>query len=120
MKASPLLQQKYPSKILSNRASRGLLEIEILERAQDDMFNLIEYGVEVHGAAAARAYADQIGERINWLRTNSRLGPLHSELRSGIRSFRQGRHRIYYLASAKKLTVVRVLHQSMDVLHQFE
>jgi hypothetical protein len=29
----------------------GLLEIEILERAQDDIFNIIEYGTAEHGEA---------------------------------------------------------------------
>ena len=96
-----------------------MLDLEILERAQDDIFNIIEYGVGAHGEAVARLYADKIGERINWLRANSKLGPVHSELRGSIRSFRQGRHRIYYIANVEKLTVVRVLHQSMDVLHHF-
>jgi plasmid stabilization system protein ParE len=97
-----------------------LLDIEILERAQDDIYNIIEYGTAQHGEQVARDYAVKIGKRINWLSANLKLGPVHSELRGGIRSFRQGKHRIYYLASAEKLTVVRVLHLSMDVLHQFE
>lgn len=108
------------SKILSRRVSRGLLELEILERARDDIFNIIEYGVGAHGADEARAYVVKIGARVTWLRSNARLGPVHSELRGGIRSFRQEQHRIYYLTSTKKLMVVRVLHISMDVLHQFE
>lgn len=93
-------------------------ELEILERARDDIFNIIEYGTAEHGQAATRDYVDKISARINWLRSNAGLGPMHSELRGGIRSFRQGQHRIYYMASAKKLTVVRVLHVSMDVQHQ--
>jgi toxin ParE1/3/4 len=95
-----------------------LLRIEILERAQDDIFNIIEYGVAAHGEATAREYVGKISARINWLSTNAGLGPVHSELRGGIRSFRQGQHRIYYLASAKKLTAIRILHVSMDVKHQ--
>ena len=96
-----------------------MLEVEILERARDDIFNIIEYGVDAYGKRATREYADKIGVRINWLRANSKLGPVHSELRGGIRSYRQGRHRIYYVANLEKLTVVRVLHQSMDVLQHF-
>ncbi len=97
-----------------------MLEIEILERARDDIYNIIEYGTAEHGEPATRAYVANIGARINWLSANPRLGPVHSELRGGIRSFRQGQHRIYYIPSAKKLTVARVLHVSMDVAHQFE
>ncbi len=97
-----------------------MLDIEILERAQDDIFNIIESGVAAHSNVIAREYAHKIGERINWLRANFRLGPVHSELRGGIRSFRQGQHRIYYTVTAQALTVIRVLHISMDVLHQFE
>ncbi len=102
-----------------NRASPGLLKIEILERAQDDIFNIIEYGIAAHGEASARDYVGKIGARINWLSANAGLGPLHSELRGGVRSFRQGQHRVYYVANAERLTVVRVLHVAMDVIHQF-
>jgi plasmid stabilization system protein ParE len=98
----------------------GLLEIEILERAQDDIYNIIEYGTAEHGEAVARDYVGKIAARINWLSANSRLGPVHSELRGGIRSFRQGQHRIYYQANAQKMTVVRILRLSMDIRVQFE
>lgn len=97
-----------------------MLEIEILERAQDDIFNIIEYGTAEHGEAEARDYVGKIAARINWLSANPRLGPVHSELRGGIRSFRQGQHRIYYQASAINLTVVRILHVSMDIRVQFD
>ena len=109
----------HPSKTSSNGALLGLLEIEILERAQDDIFNIIEYGVAEHGEASAREYVGKISARINWLSTNAGSGPVHSELRGGIRSFRQGQHRIYYIASAERLTAVRVLHVAMDVVQQF-
>jgi toxin ParE1/3/4 len=97
----------------------GLLDIEILERAQDDIFNIIEYGVAAHGEVSARDYVGKISTRINWLSANAGSGPVHSELRGGIRSFRQGLHRIYYVANAERLTVLRVLHVAMDVVQQF-
>jgi plasmid stabilization system protein ParE len=97
-----------------------LLEIEILERARDDIFNIIEYGIEEHGNLATRTYVDKLTARINWFAANPKLGPVHSDLRSGVRSFRQGQHRIYYLASANKLTVARILHLTMDIRHHLE
>jgi plasmid stabilization system protein ParE len=78
-----------------SRDLQGLLEIEILERARDDIFNIIEYSTDEHGEVGARAYIDKISARINWLSANPKLGPVHSDLRGGIRSFRQGQHRIY-------------------------
>lgn len=104
----------------SSRDLPDLLELEILERAQDDIFNIIEYGTQTHGEDVARAYIGKIGARINWLRENPRLGPVHSELQGGIRSFRQGQHRIYYRSNSAKLTVIRVLHLAMDVPSQFD
>ena len=103
--------------ISSNRVLPGLLDLDIRERAQDDIFNIIEYGVAAHGKEATRAYVDAIAARIEWLRTNARLGPVHSELRGGIRSFRQSRHRIYYVANPQRMSIIRILHVSMDVLH---
>jgi toxin ParE1/3/4 len=98
---------------------RGLLRIEILERARDDIYNIIEYGTAEHGEASTRDYVDKIGTRIKWLAANAGLGPVHSELRGGIKSFRQGQHRIYYVTNTERLTVVRILHVSMDVVNQF-
>jgi plasmid stabilization system protein ParE len=119
MTVLPPPQPAHPSKTSSNGALRGLRDIEILERAQDDIFNIIEYGVAAHGEVSARDYVGKISTRINWLSANAGSGPVHSELRGGIRSFRQGQHRIYYLANAERLTVVRVLNVAMDVVQQF-
>ncbi len=119
MKVWPPPQLACLLKTSSSGALRGLLDIEILERAQDDIFNIIEYGTAAHGEATAREYVSKISARINWLSANAGLGPVHSELRGGIRSFRQGQHRIYYVANAERLTVVRVLHVAMDVAQQF-
>lgn len=102
------------------RDSRGLIDIEILQRTQDDIFNIIEYGTAEHGEAQAHDYVGKKAARINWLSANPRFGPVHSELRGGIRSFRQGQHRIYYKASTKELTVIRILHVSMDIRVQFD
>ena len=97
-----------------------MLEFEFRERAQDDIYNIIEYGTAEHGEAAARIYVEKIAARIQWLVSNPRLGSVQSELRGGIRAFRQGQHRIYYVVDTAKLTVIRILHVSMDVRLQLE
>lgn len=97
-----------------------MLDLEILERAQNDIFGLIEYGVRTHGTPVARKYAKRIHDRITWLRSNPKLGPINTELKGAIRSFGEGKHRIYYTADRMTLTIVRVLHQAMDVTQQFD
>jgi toxin ParE1/3/4 len=104
---------------LSKKDSRGLLELEILERAQNDIFDIIGYGVRIHGTPAARKYAQRISDRIKWLRSNSKLGPVNTELAGALRSFGEGKHRIYYTCDAKTLVIVRVLHQSLDETRHF-
>jgi toxin ParE1/3/4 len=98
---------------------RALLELNVLERAQGDIYSIIEYGVQAHGEESARAYLSRISHRINWLCANPKLGPIHPQLDSQIRSFAEGRHRIYYRADTAQLTVIRILHQSMDARQQF-
>jgi len=67
-----------------------LLDLEILERAQDDIYNIIAYGVQTHGESTARAYVEKVRERIDWLRANAKLGPVHSQLKGGLRSYPRG------------------------------
>jgi hypothetical protein len=50
----PFFRPAHLSKTSSSGALPGLLKIEILERARDDIFNLIEFGVAAHGEVEAR------------------------------------------------------------------
>jgi toxin ParE1/3/4 len=105
---------------LSQKGSSGLLDLVILERAEGDLFETIRYGAEVHGMERAQAYVTAISDRIEWLREYPGAGPIHEQLHGQIRSFRQHRHRIYYTVNANRLTVIRILHVSRDVVRYLE
>jgi plasmid stabilization system protein ParE len=91
-----------------------LLDLIILERAVDDLFETIRYGCDNYGLAKAEAYVAAIKARIEWLREFPGAGPIHERLRGNVRSFREGRHHIYYTTHAGRMTVIRILHVSRD------
>jgi toxin ParE1/3/4 len=97
-----------------------LLDLVILERAEDDLFEVIRYGVEAHGLERAQAYVAAIQDRIEWLREYPGAGPVHEQLRGKVHSFRQNRHRIYYTVHTNRITVIRILHVSRDVVRHIE
>jgi toxin ParE1/3/4 len=97
-----------------------LLDLIVLERAEDDVFECIRYGAESFGLEQAHAYADALRQRIHWLREFPRAGAVHEHLRGKIRAFKQGRHRIYYSVHVNLLTVIRILHVKQDVVSNME
>jgi toxin ParE1/3/4 len=97
-----------------------LLDLVVLERAEDDLFEAIRYGVEVHGLERTQSYVAAIRDRIEWLREHPGAGPVHEQLRGMVQSFRQNRHRIYYKVHGKRMTVIRILHNSRDVVRHME
>lgn len=97
-----------------------MLELIVLERAEEDLFETIRYGVATHGLETAQSYAKATRDRIEWLREFPGAGPVHETLRGKVRSFRQHRHRIYYSVNATQMTVIRILHVSRDVARHFE
>jgi len=96
-----------------------VLDPVVLERAEEDIYQLIAHGIRAFGAEAARVYAAALRNRILWLCEHPGAGPVHGQLAGSVRSFRQGSHRIYYRHDTRSLTVIRILHLRMDAGRHF-
>jgi toxin ParE1/3/4 len=96
----------------------GLLKIVIRAKAKTDLRNILEYGIAEHGRERAEHYLRELNETITLAQEHPRIGPVTENISPTLRSLRHKLHRIYYTADDQKLTVVRVLHQSMDVVSQ--
>ena len=60
-------------------------------------------------------YLNRMDRRFRWLAENAGAGRSREELASGLRSFPEGGHLIFYQAHGQQIRIVRVLHSAMDL-----
>jgi toxin ParE1/3/4 len=87
---------------LTRAAARDLAEIGL-------------YTQQVWGVAQRRRYLRRLDRRMTRLADRPGLGAPRDDIRTGYRSFREGRHIIFYRTAVEGIEIVRVLHESMDV-----
>lgn len=88
--------------------------------AKRDLSDIGAYTLREWGAAQKKKYLGQIRARFAALRESPGVGAARDEIAGGLRSCRAGRHVIYYRETGSELVVLRVLHESMDPVLQFE
>lgn len=91
------------------------MRLELSREADADIADMLRYGAENFGWAAAEAYAQSFDPRLDRLLEHPRIGMAHPELKAGLRSIPHGSHRIYYSVEDDVLTIRRILHKSRDV-----
>ncbi|MEZ4425553.1 MAG: type II toxin-antitoxin system RelE/ParE family toxin [Gemmatimonadota bacterium] len=82
--------------------------------AEADLIEIWLYTCEHWSPEQADRYLDELADTIEALRLDPRRGKDRSELRAGYRSWRTGRHLIFYTFTDVELRIQRVLHEVMD------
>jgi len=96
------------------------IQVNLSDLAIQDMAEIEDYTARTWGDDQADEYLDQLEQRFYWLAEHVGAGKSRDEIAQGLSSFPQGHHVIFFRASGLLLEVARVLHQSMDIEHQFE
>ena len=102
--------------------SRRKTKIVLSRTAEADLANIAAWTAENYGNKPAEIYIDAILDTIDELLVGQpvRSKP-RNEIAIGIRTLhmtkrgRRGRHLLVYKASNDRLTIVRILHDSMEV-----
>ncbi|HKX45920.1 MAG TPA: type II toxin-antitoxin system RelE/ParE family toxin [Planctomycetota bacterium] len=89
-------------------------ELRIRPLARADLEQVWSYTLERWGVEQADRYLRGIGVVLRLLAEHPALGRDESKLREHYRSYLVGRHVIYYVFDDATLSVVRVLHCSLD------
>ncbi len=91
-----------------------MTKLRLREEALADLANIADYGAGTHGWPAAEAYLQSIDGALEQLKRYPLSGMARPELANDLRrlSFRQ--HHIFYLFLDDYISVVRVLHKSMN------
>jgi len=96
------------------------VQIKLSDLAVQDMVGIEDYTARTWDDNQADEYLNQLEQRFYWLAEHVGVGKPRDEIAQGLSSFPQGRHIIFYRNSGSILEVARVLHQSMDIQHQFD
>ncbi len=89
-------------------------------RAEEDLEDIWLYSFETHGERQADKYYDALTKGINSLIANPRLGISCDEIRKGYRRLKINRHVVYYKITPVVITIIRVLHESMEPTRHFD
>jgi toxin ParE1/3/4 len=84
-------------------------------KAAADLDRIHEYTILNFGLKQAQKYLSGLHERFMTLAENPMHGRSASELSPGLRRSEYQAHVVFYVPKDKRIRIVRVLHQSMDV-----
>ena len=88
-------------------------------RALADLRDIARYTRETWGPKQARLYREELELEIRKLALAPGMGRMRADVAPRVRSFPIARHVAFYLENDDGITVLRVLHPSMDVARAF-
>lgn len=88
--------------------------LRLREEALADLANIADYGASAHGWPVAEADLQSIDDALNRLKQYPHSGMARPDLGKGLRSLSFHEHHIFYHFSDGHISVVRVLHKSVD------
>jgi toxin ParE1/3/4 len=83
--------------------------------ARDDLEAIWDYTVEQWDIKQAERYLDILFGCFDDLAANPQLGRPRDDVKSGYRSFPQGRHVVFYVIEPSGIEIIGIVHQRADV-----
>lgn len=90
-------------------------DIIVSPEAEADLRGIWMYSFETWGAAQADKYLNELDARMVGLAMGRTASRAADDVTPGLRRALAGAHVVFYREDAAAVTVIRVLHQSMDV-----
>ncbi len=94
-------------------------EYQFTPEAKNDLQSIIDYTIEHWGKKQAHKYIDGLEELAANLAENPGLGTDRNQLTHGLVSFPYVSHVLYYVVQEHGITIIRILHKSMDSKQHF-
>ncbi len=89
-------------------------------KAEGDLAAIVDYTLETWGAAQAVKYIDGLEGLAANLAQTPDLGKSRADFHKGLFVFPFERHLLFYRKERHGITIVRILHDSMDTPRHFE
>lgn len=93
---------------------------DLAPQAAADLREIARYTRQTWRLEQARRYRDELEVALQQLSLTPNMGRRRDEVATGIRSFRVAAHIAFYMQRKNRITIVRILHPSMDVDTAFE
>jgi toxin ParE1/3/4 len=91
------------------------MQVFITPRAGRDLDNIADWTLESWGQARMESYLRRLYLRMDTLKHNPKIGRERPDISKGLRCLTEQSHLIFYLVDNARISIVAVLHQSMDV-----
>jgi toxin ParE1/3/4 len=89
------------------------------QSAEEDLADIVQFTLRTWGADQASSYVDGLEQLAASVAENPRIGKPCEDLAPGLRAFPYESHALYYLTGDDVITIIRVLHQSMNAASRF-
>lgn len=93
---------------------------EFTARAAEDLREIGRYTKQAGGVVQARRYREELELALKKLSLSPRIGREREEIAPQVPSFNVASHIAFYLPRKDGITVLRLLHPSMDVERAFD
>jgi toxin ParE1/3/4 len=88
---------------------------KLLPAAEHDLEAIWQYTAQEWGVRQADLYIDQLDEAFQLIAEQPLICRERNEFTPPVRIYHRGHHLVVYLINAADITVIRVLHESMDL-----
>ncbi len=97
-----------------------MTSFKVTKKAFDDLLHIGKYTHNRWSATHRNLYLKQLDDCFQKLAENPNMGINSDYIKEGYYKFPQGSHLIFYKSTSKRsITIVRVLHKSMDFESRF-
>lgn len=94
------------------------MRFQLTNRAYADLKTIAEYTQTTWGVAQRREYLSRLDQSFSLIAENVGIGRNCDYIREGYFSHPVGMYLVFYRVEGKTVTIVRILHQSMNVERQ--
>ncbi|AEG32351.1 type II toxin-antitoxin system RelE/ParE family toxin [Thiomicrospira cyclica] len=91
------------------------MKIELSPKAQEDLSYIWDYTYHQWGTMQAETYVRNIWHAIESLKSSYNSSQSIDFVRAGYRKIQTGSHVIFFKQASDTITVIRILHQQMDI-----
>ena len=88
-------------------------------KAREDLKNIWLYSFSEHGEQQADKYFDELTAGMAAIESNPEIGMSCDYIRLGYRQYQINQHFVFYRLDSKKINIIRILHQKMDMARYF-
>lgn len=94
------------------------MRFQLTNKAYADLKNIAKYTQTTWGFEQRKEYLSRLDQSFHLISENVGIGKKCDYIREGYFSHPVGRHLVFYCIEEEIVTIVRILHQSMDVERQ--